>query len=437
MYYEPAKEVPVAEETDVLVAGGGPAGVAAAVAAARTGARVRLLEVHGCLGGVWTAGLLSWTIDVRDKPGILDEIISALDRGGYRAAPRPSGNHAYDPEGMKLVLEAMCLAAGVKVQLHTQVCAVGRGAGDRLAFVLTESKSGRQAWKARAFIDCTGDGDLAAQAGCGFDVGHPQTGKVQPLTLECLVMGLNAKDMEPYVCGDLSEPKKRLRADMIRGGNDPSYAAPVLMQIRDDLYNLGANHEYGVSAADAAQISDATIRARAELHRIVDGLRSLGGPWKDIRIVATAEQIGIREGRRIRGIYTVTVDDMLAGARFDDGVCRVHFGIDVHSPDPKKSRDFDHGGHGRTKPYDIPLRSLIAKDAGNLLMAGRCISGDFFAHSSYRVCGNAVAMGQAAGVAAALAAKADCAARDVPWADVAAGIERVKAASAAAAKGEA
>lgn len=423
MYYEPAREVPVAEETDVVVCGGGPAGVAAAIAAARTGARTRLLEMHGCLGGIWTVGLLSWIIDVRDKPGLMDEITAELERRGARA-PRGGTDYAYDPEAMKLLLEQMCLEAGVRIQLLTQVVAAGLGHNDRIAFALTESKSGRQAWRAKVFVDATGDGDLAARAGCGFDVGRQWTGRCQPMSLEALIIGVRAQDIEPFIGGGREEPKRRLLAEMKRAGVEPSYASPTIFRIRDDLFCLAANHEYGVSATDAAQITDATIRARAEINRLVDALRSLGGPWANVRVVATGAQIGVREGRRIHGLYRVTADDLVAGARHDDAICRVNFGVDVHSTDPTKGKSYS-GENVRARPYDIPLRALIAKDVDGLLMAGRCISGDFIAHSSYRVTGNAVAMGQAAGVTAALAALSDKSPKDVHWAEVKRGLERL------------
>jgi len=132
-----------------------------------------------------------------------------------------------------------------------------------------------------------------------------------------------------------------------------------------------------------------------------------------------SEHIGVREGRRIHGRYTVSTQDLVDGARHEDAVCRVTFGVDVHSPDPGKTKAIERTGV-RAKPYDIPYRALVAKDADGLLMAGRCISGDFLAHSSYRVTGNAVAMGEAAGVAAALAAKSGRLPHEIPWAEIAA-----------------
>jgi hypothetical protein len=316
---------------------------------------------------------------------------------------------------MKLLLEELCTTAGVKTQLHTRVVAAATDEARRLTTVVTESKSGRQAWRARAFIDCTGDGDLAALAGCGFDLGQPETGATQPLSLMAILTGLEATDLEivPLLGGGAGEPKMRLLARMRDAGVEPSYAAPTLFRVYDHLFALMANHEYGVSALDAQGLSDATFRARAEVHRLVKALRGQAPGWGGVRIVATGAQIGVREGRRIHGRYTVTVDDLLAGRTHDDAVCRVTFGIDVHSTDPAATKDFDPANRTRTQPYDIPLRALIAKDVDGLLMAGRCISGDFLAHSSYRVTGNAVAMGEAAGETAARAAQANVAPHEV------------------------
>jgi len=418
-YHEPARDVPVVERADVLVAGGGPAGVAAALAAARRGATTRLIEANGCLGGTWTAGLLSWILDSGNKKGIIKEIIAELEKRG--AVARYGGDVGYDVETMKLVLDELCLAAGVRVQLHTRVAAAHAPDG-RLGLAITESKSGRQAWAADVFVDATGDGDLAARAGCGSDYGREGTGQAQPMSVICLVTGIAPEGVAEFVRG-LAEPKGernpkgRLKAEMERAGVSPSYAQPTLFYIRDGLFCMMANHEYGVAGTNAAQLTEATLRGRAEVHKLVNALRTLGGVWKDMRIVATAEHIGVREGRRVRGLYQVTADDLASGARHDDAVCRVNFPVDVHSTDPKQDKGITRE-RVRAKPYDIPYRALVAKDVTGLLLAGRCISGDFIAHSSYRVTGNAVAMGAAAGAAAALAAKSNRPPCELPWPEV-------------------
>jgi hypothetical protein len=425
-YREPARDVTIVEHDDVIVCGGGPACVAAAVAAARAGAKTRLLEVNGCLGGVWTAGLLSWILDAANKTGIMREMLAELAR--REASAKYGSSIGYDVERMKRMLEAMCLEAGVKIRLHTRVVAAVRHEPNRLRLALTESKSGRQAWSADVFVDATGDGDLAAQAGCGFDVGRPESGETQPMSLIVLLVGIEPETMAPFVRG-LAEargernPKGRLLEEMRRAGVEPSYSQPTLFYIREGLFSMMANHEYGIAATDAAGITEATLRARAEVHRLVDGLRSLGGPWKNVQIVATPEQIGVREGRRVHGLYEVTREDLIAGTEHDDAVCRVTFPVDVHSTDPGKDKGIMREGV-RARPYDIPYRALIARDVDGLLMAGRCISGDFIAHSSYRVTGNAVAMGEAAGAGAAIAARTKRRAQDVPWPEIRAAIHQ-------------
>ncbi len=427
IYVEPERAVPIVEESDVVVCGAGPAGVAAAISAARAGARTRLLEVNGCLGGIWTAGLLCWVLDTANKPGLIQEIARALDQRGARSS-RGRPDWAYDPEVMKLLLEEMCTAAGVKVQLHTRVAAAACE-GDRLSLVLTESKSGRQAWAGKVFVDATGDGDLAALAGCGFDYGRPGSGETQPLSLIAVLTGIVESDIEPFIGGGpkRAETKDNLLAEMKRAGVVPSYTKPTLFRIYPNLFALMANHEYRVCAYDAAQITEATLRARAEVHRLVAALRTLGGAWSGLRIVATAEHIGVREGRRIHGLYTVSTDDLVNGVEHDDAVCRVRFPIDVHSTNPDKDKGIMNEGK-RAKPYDVPFRALIARDVKGLLLAGRCISGDFLAHSSYRVTGNAVPMGEAAGVAAALSARAGKLPQEISWEEIRAGLEKIRTA---------
>jgi len=406
-FQEPVRDLPVRPGADMVVCGAGPAGVAAAISAARAGAKTLLLELHGCLGGIWTAGMLSWILDHDNKTGLMTEIFERLTRHGGRSAVSKNG---YDPEVMKFALEELCAEAGVEIQLHTRVCAATR-AGKRLTHIITESKSGREAVPGKLFIDCTGDGDLGAAAGCGFDLGHPETGKTQPMSLMALVTGIAPAEVSAFYgddktmpAADWSTPKDRLRAAMEKGGHSPSYAKPTMFRLRDDLFALMANHEYNVLGTDARDLTAATLRARQDLHLLINGLRSLGAPWKNLRIVATGAQIGVREGRRIHGRYMVTADDLREGRKHEDAVCRVTFPIDVHSTDPKTEKGIARAAF-RAKPYDIPLRALIAKDVDGLLMAGRCISGDFIAHSSYRVTGNSVAMGEAAGNVAAEAAK--------------------------------
>jgi hypothetical protein len=406
-----ARQIPVCRSYDVVVCGGGPAGVAAAISASRRHAKTLLIENNGCLGGIWTAGALSWIIDHENKRGLMPEIMQRLYSRGLGAI-RADGvkTSCFDPEGMKNILDELCLEAGVDVRLYTRVCAAKLDDSRRITHVLTESKSGREAWSGKIFIDATGDGDLAAGAGCKFDMGRDEDRLTQPMSLMAILCGMSADEMRPFISDEglpWGEPQAALRKEMLKFGHEPSYKHPTMFRIYDDLYLLMANHQYMVKGTDADDLTRATIEARTEIRKMTDGLRKLGGVWKNLRLVATGEQIGVREGRRIHGHYTLTKDDLVKGAKFPDAVCDVTFCVDVHSVNPKKDKGLSNGGI-HSKPYQIPLRALIARDVEGLLLAGRCISGDFLAHASYRVTGNAVAIGEAAGACSALCSQQNC-----------------------------
>lgn len=419
-FEEPGKNIRLMPECDVLVAGGGPAGVMAAVAAARCGARTRLIESQGALGGIWTGGLLPHVIEHK-KNGLLSELRGRLyDENAHTSSWKGDAENSqdYDCEILKCVLDAMCAGAGVDVQFYTLLCAAYRdSSGRKLETVVTESKSGRQAWRARTFIDATGDGDLGAFAGCGFDIGHPQTKQCQPMSMMGMLCGYGTPDVPPFSIADKNEAKDWLLNELRRGGHDPSYSRPTMFLIHDGVISMMANHEYGYRCPDAAVLTGATIRGRAENLEIVRTLRGLGGRWKDLRLLVTSSHIGVRESRRINGLYRITREDLLQGSRFEDAVCRVGFGFDVHALDPESNRGIDRV-KGRAQPYDVPLRSMIAADVSGLMTAGRCISGDFYAHSSYRVSGDAAAIGEAAGIASAHAALSGTPVHRLDFADI-------------------
>ncbi|MEZ6126063.1 MAG: FAD-dependent oxidoreductase [Planctomycetaceae bacterium] len=421
---EAARQVPVADSVDVLVCGGGPAGVSAAILAARTGATVRILEAHGCLGGVWTSGMLSYVMDAR-KPGLNAELVQRLAKMDAQRQNGPQ-HYVYDIEAMKCLLEELCGELKIRLQYHTRIVAVEKDANNRIRGVITESKSGRQAWRAAVVIDTTGDGDVGALAGCEWEFGEREDCPCQPMSL----MGVIAASQDALQKFDRcngSDTKDRFREEIMRAGMEPSYAKPTLWYMGGNVAAVMMNHEYGVRPFDAAAVTDATIRARRELYGITRSLRSLGGIWEGCTLVTTAEQIGVRDGRRIMGRYLVTADDVAAGVRHQDAICRSEFGVDIHAATHDANRTAAYSNKGvKSKPFDIPLRALIARDVDGLMMAGRCISGDFIAHGSYRVTGNAVAMGEAAGITAALAAQQSRLPHDVPWKDVAAVLQKAR-----------
>ena len=417
---EPAREVKIAGDADVIVAGGGPAGISAAIGAARQGAKVVLLEAKGTVGGIWTHGLLGCLIGFNYSE-FDHEILARLDKYRARRTRRPENDFhcfIYEPEYMKVACEEMLAEAGVRIRLGTSVVAAVKDASGRnLTAVITESKSGREAWTARKFVDCTGDGDLAALAGCGFDVGGAEKGDPeQPASLIGMFTLPDDRGILKFIGNEhtnfdsmgerMYDAKTEFRAELERVGIHPSYGNPTIFRINRNLFIIMANHEYDVPVDDADAIGEATMRARKEVVEMTEALvkESLyypdkESPWRGLRLVATADQIYHRRARRIHGRYTMKVDDCFNGATFDDALTTCHFGIDVHAVSKKMNKVNPAGSPFQrfSQPYQIPFRACQAADLDNLYMAGRCISGDFFTQASYRITGTAVALGYGVG----------------------------------------
>ena len=404
-YFEPGRLVGLNVKYDVVVCGGGPAGIGAALGAARMGMKTIILEAGGCLGGTWTRGQLSWIFDFKKK-GICPEIISRLDARNARHGGNDK-DFVYEPEAMKIILEDLIAEAGVDVRYFTTCCAAHKD-GAKMSVLVSESKSGREAWAAKIFIDCTGDGDVCARAGAEFDIGTDGDRIVQPCSFNAIV---SVEDVEKLgdritaykkdsLAGHVESTQLNLR-DLRAAGIEPSYNMPTLFHLGGNILLMMFNHEYGVHCDSADEITRATIRARREVFKMADALSKSNSPWRNMRIIATSEHIGIREGRRVCGLYEVTTADLLSGARHSDAVTRATFGVDLHAHTEKINRSKTITHLDGFKPYDIPLRALVCRDVDCLMMAGRCISGDRIAHGSYRVTGNAVDMGYSAGCAAA------------------------------------
>jgi hypothetical protein len=247
-------------------------------------------------------------------------------------------------------------------------------------------------------VDSSGNGDLATYAGCSFAHGQENTGKIQPASLAAIVTGVS-----PHWKPAPGEAGKDMLRDLLRSvGVDPTYQKPFLFRLpAGDLWCLMVNHEYDVRCDSTEDITTATIRARREVYQAVQALRSLAG-WEQLQLICTGAQIGLREGRRIRGQYILTADDLISGQRFADAICLARYQVDIHNLKMENGVAYTDDGV-KVQPYHIPFRSLISAEITNLGMAGRCISGDFYAHASYRVVGNAVATGEAIGIGAGLA----------------------------------
>ena len=410
---EAEHSLPIARTTDLVVAGGGPAGFSAALSAARSGASVTLIELGGALGGVWTQGLLSYILDAHGKSGILQEIVDELKSvNGYLYTPHPPNGSSYvgdsdwtyDSEAMKFVLEKLAKETNIHIEYHSRV--VNAFVNQRLiTHVVIENNSGRSAIAARQFIDATGNGDLGFFAGASYEVGHPHSGEVQPATLVAIISGF-PEEFQNTLQG---EDKIALHKRFASHGSTLSYRRPVFVRLpHPSLAAVFLNHQYAVSHDDNSGITQATIEAREEVFNAIANIRK-DPEWSNARVVQTANFIGLREGRRLNGLYRLSVTDLQNGAKFEDAICLVHLPVDLHSVNKKdeeaagEKKETSYNAGLTAKPYQIPARSLISADIDNLVMAGRCVSGDFYAHASYRVTGNSVPMGEAAGFIAAKA----------------------------------
>lgn len=383
---------PVVRRVDVLVCGGGPAGCAAAVYAARAGAKTMLIENLPFLGGVWTAVGVSHLIQGRGRDGFNAEIHERLP------VHQVFGRNIYIIEDMKAMLDGLMAEAGVETQLHSRAVAVSKD-GTRLHGVFTASKSGFEFIEASVVIDATGDGDIAAAAGCEFEMGRSFDGKTQPVTLFATIGGYRGQAAKGRVLVDILE----------KGGFRPSYPPVTLFPQpgQPGVFRLMATQFYGMDGTDVRDLTQAEIRGREEIRICLETFKQHGGEdWKDAFLISTGPAIGVRETRRIRGRYYLTWEDLDRGASFDDGITEVTSGSNIHpvdNPYEDPPPGLPAGPKFRVRPYQIPYRSLLATDVDNLLLAGRCISGDCYALGSYRLTGNVVRTGEAAGLAAAMA----------------------------------
>ena len=384
---------------DVAVAGGGVAGVAAAVTAARRGCRTVLIEGCGCLGGALTAGLVpNMSLDREGKGGIVEEFFRFMDAHGFSCPRRgnpvdgngdllPGG--VVSPDGAKVFFDRLCAEAGVTVLLHSHVVGV-RMAGRRIDELLIGSECGAAVLRARLCVDATGNGTLSLLAGCRGECGHPEDGHPQPATLGFMMSGLGFAES--------TADKAAYGDELAAAGLRITNRRPCALRL-PDLHNslVWANYEYDVDTRDILALSRATGHARMEALEIAEAHRRIPR-HAAAKLGTVAEHLGIREGYRIAGRYRLTLDDLLTGSRFPDGVCLVNFVVDVHKTtgdgDPHTARRY------QVRPYHIPYRALVPLDADDLLLCGRLLSGDFFAHASYRVICNMMTVGEAVGFAA-------------------------------------
>ncbi len=435
-FREPARELPVAADKDVVVAGGGLTGVMAAVAAARTGASALLVEQYGFLGGVAAMHLpLQGYYDSTGTQivrGLAQELIDRLrvvgGAGEFIGCALHNPYIIVDQEAVKLVCQQMIEESGVELRLHNLVAGV-HADGGRLQALIVENKSGRQAIAGRIFVDATGDGDVAARAGAPFTVGRPDDSLTQSVTITIRLDNVDNERLrrrilefpdrydlyvmphaqfrtrEKHIVVGLKNLVDQAAAEGFEG--IPCPRVIYTPGLTDGSAMVNMVHVHGVRCHDERDLTRAEMEGRKQVPIVVEFLRRYVPGFEAATLTATSGFVGVRETRHITGDYLLSGEDVLAGRRFPDTIATGGYPIDIHSPTGGEVR------LARVPAYGIPYRCLTPKGQDALLVAGRSISADHTALASARVMATCMAVGHAAGVAAALAAREGISTRQV------------------------
>ena len=406
-YTEAQREIAVRGEYDVIVAGGGPAGIGAAVAAARNGAKTLVVEEFGCLGGMLTSGLHTHVCILKSASGGEDFIIGGVGmelcrRGEQRDHGEIRGSsYDFELEAMKRDLDEWMGEVGADVLFHTRVVdaivedGVCKG-------VVVENKSGRSAIMGKHVIDCTGDADVAALAGVPFEKGREGDELMQPTTLMFRIEGVEIDKVNEYRKDD--SKLERFCRKAIDAGDMYEFQTNLMgfwwTRFRPTQLGVNFTNMTRIDCTDAGDVTRATIEGRKQAKILTDCFRKYIPGLESCYLIDTAHVLGTRESRRIKGEYTLTIDDVTSCRKFNDGVAKGSFFVDIHSPDQTglfKPRHLPKGEH-----YDIPYGCLVPQAIDDLLVAGRGISCTHEALGSVRVMFQCMALGEAAGTAAAM-----------------------------------
>lgn len=400
------RTLPVKKSYDVLVAGSGPSGIAAAVAAARQGAGVAIVERYGAVGGNLTLGCVGPIMGSVARGTLRDEMTGLL-RVGFNDIQGKLGR-VHDMEYAKGALLEFLLREKVEVYLQRPIVDAVVD-GRLIRGLVVGEKTGPAVLAAKTFVDATGDGDVAFAAGVDFEMGQDGNGVIQPVTLMFVLGGVE----EPALVCIGEEDDVQLGGERFLDFTGRCVAQGILPKHTDSvrLYRTNAPGERlvnttqanGINPLKAGDVAEAERILRGQIGEVTEFLRRFVPGYQRCFVKATASTLGVRESRRFKGAYVLEDDDLRAGKRFEDVVVHnANFVVDIHNP---------HGGGQAeglaevVKPYDIPYRCLLPLGVDNLLLTGRCISGTHRAHASYRVMTICMALGEAAGVAAALSAR--------------------------------
>jgi hypothetical protein len=415
------------QEVDVLVVGGGPAGIAAAVAAARAGAVTAIVERYGFFGGNATAGLVgpfmtSYSDDGKTQlvKGVFNELVLRMEKVGgalhpehVRAGSAYAGffikghDHVtpFEPEAVKLIAAEMLEEAGVQMFLHSFVMDALVEDGKVTGIVLV-NKSGVQAIRAKVTVDCSADGDVAYRAGCEMAVGRETDGLTQPMTMFFRVAGVDDAEIQRYVDEHPEEQHLLFHSLIEEKRKTGEWRVPknhlgIYRTLQPGVYRVNTSRVQGLDGTNVRDLTRAEIEGRRQAFELLDFFRKYIPGFKHATLIDTAVQIGVRETRRIVGEYVLTADDLTSGRAFDDVIALYGYPIDIHSPD-RVTTEFDNTYH-TANIYQLPYRILVPRAMDGLLVAGRCVSATHEALGAIRVMPCAFALGQAAGAAAALA----------------------------------
>lgn len=418
---------------DVLVIGGGVAGISAAICAARNGAGVILAEREGCLGGTASVGLVGPFMSAMDPTGqtqvirgFFDDFVGRMVEAGGAVHPKDCGGGIgysayrikghigvtpFDPECLKLTAEKMCEEAGVKLLYHMLLCSCEKS-GDTITSAIFMTKNGLYEINAKVFIDCTGDADLAVFSGAptvfGDENGHTQVSSVF-FTIDGVDKTLLQTHVDRYP--ENTHKTQRYLEDVIREAQ-VARTFPCGRSRVSAFESVGGvwrvnmtQYDKQIDFADPEGVTEAEITCRKQIHPLIDFLKKNVPGFANIRLLQSANTLGVRESRRIDGEHMLSIEDLKNGTQFEDAICVVGSAVDFHSSQ-KSDGSYDGkyyvaGEH----PMQVPYRCLQPKKVENLLVAGRCVSADQLTHSAIRVMPPCFAMGEAAGSAAALSVK--------------------------------